>query len=146
MTLEAPVANVQQWLQSPELPHKLANLHLPASITVTDKKVNYCSGPPELAAEGTLEAQCIEAFKTVKGFEASHAFDPATLSSEYMASRAQAVEAAFKLAESLQLGEEVAFDAVLLMDRVVSTGLTIEDGLMDVLVAACLRVSVANST
>ena len=141
MTLEAPVANVQQWLQSPELPQKLANLHLPASTTITDKKMNYSTGPPELAAEGTLEAQCLEAFKTVKGFEASHAFDAASLSPDYLSSRTQAVETAFRLAQSLQLGEEVAFDAVLLMDRVVSTGLTPDDGLMDLLVTACLRVS-----
>jgi hypothetical protein len=45
------------------------------------------------------------------------------------------------MAEGLGLRQETAYDALLLMDRVMSTGTSLTDGLSRLFVAAALRVS-----
>lgn len=61
---------------------------------------------------------------------------------EYVSERKGLVHTAFQLAAQLDLAEEVVFDAVLLMDRVMSTGTAHDSNLGNLFVAASLRVSV----
>jgi len=147
---EAPIAAVLEWLKSNELPEHLALLMDP--VAASSKQPNLpglghkrISLQPELAEDARLEDSCVRAFQTVTDFERGQHLQPANMSQEYLAQRGACIAAAFKLSEQLELVEEVAFDAVLLMDRVMSTGAAYDSSMSMLMVTAALRVSKGSS-
>lgn len=146
MVAEAPIAAVLGWLKSPELPEHLALLMQPAA---PNSKQAHSLGPghkrislqPDTAEDARLEDSCMRAFKTVLDFEQGQQLQPANMSQEYLAQRGACIDAAFRLSEQLELVEEVAFDAILLLDRVMSTGAAYDSSMGMLMVTAALRVS-----
>lgn len=134
------------WLCSPELPEYLtllvppnaANSRQPSPLGAAQKRISFAA---DLAEDSKLDDSCQRAYNTVVDFEMAQLLQPASMSCEYLAERESCIDAAFKLAEQLELADEVVFDAVLLMDRVMSTGAQHDSSLSMLFVAAALRVS-----
>eukprot|EP00879_Flechtneria_rotunda_P015835 GHRR01016558.1.p1 GENE.GHRR01016558.1~~GHRR01016558.1.p1 ORF type:complete len:553 (+),score=244.72 GHRR01016558.1:98-1660(+) len=143
---EAPVSAALGWLKSPELPEYLALL-LPSSISNRrqssppggpHKRISFAS---DLAEDAQLEDSCQRAYNTVLDFELGQLLQPANMNTEYLAEREACISAAFKLAEQFSFADEVVFDAVLLMDRVMSTGAQHDSSLSMLFVVAALRTA-----
>lgn len=135
-----------EWFCSPELPEFLtllvppntANNRQPSPLGAAQKRITFAT---DLAEDSKLDDSCQRAYDTVVDFELAQVLQPSSMSCEYLADRSSCIEAAFKLAEQLELAEEVVFDAVLLMDRVMSTGTQHDSSLSTLFVASALRVS-----
>lgn len=136
------------WLRNADLPELLALL-VPPSVgqgarqpsplgSANQKRVSFTA---ELADDSKLQDSCQRAFRTVLEFELAQVVQPQAMVDAYVAEREGLVQAAFQLAAQLDLAEEVVFDAVLLMDRVMSTGTAHDSNLGSLFVAASLRVS-----
>lgn len=146
MVADTPMAAAIEWLCGPELPEYLALLVPPAAAAANrqpsplgnaQKRLSFAA---DLSEDGKLEDSCHRAYQTVVEFEMGQLLQPANMSCEYLAERNVCINTAFKLAEQLELAEEVVFDAVLLMDRVMSTGAQHDNSLSMLFVAAALRV------
>jgi hypothetical protein len=149
---EAPSHAALDWLRSCELPGYLALLvppNLPnsrqpsplggsSSSSGGPKRLSFAA---DLAEDAQLEHSCARAYQTVAEFELGQLLQPANMSCEYLAEREACISAAFGYAEQFELAGEVVFDAVLLMDRVMSTGAQHDSSLSMLFVAAALRVS-----
>lgn len=144
---EADMVATLDWLRSPELPEFLAllvppsaaNSRQPSPLGQGPKRISFAA---ELADDAKLEDSCQRAYHTVLEFELAQALQPSSMSPEYLAEREALISAAFKLAQQLELAEEVVFDAVLLMDRVMSTGTAHDSNIGVLFVAAALRLAV----
>uniref|UniRef100_A0A383VDG4 PROP1-like PPR domain-containing protein n=1 Tax=Tetradesmus obliquus TaxID=3088 RepID=A0A383VDG4_TETOB len=152
---EAPCHAALDWLRSCELQGYLALLmppSLPASrqpspLGSSSSGGGGAGGPKrlsfaaDLAEDAQLELSCARAYQTVAEFELGQLLQPANMSCEYLAERDACIAAAFGYAEQFELAEEVVFDAVLLMDRVMSTGAQHDSSLGRLFVAAALRIA-----
>lgn len=135
-----------EWFCSPELPEFLtllvppntASSRQPSPLGTGQKRISFAA---DLAEDSKLDDSCQRAYDTVVDFELAQVLQPASMSCEYLAERENCINAAFKLADQLDLAEEVVYDAVLLMDRVMSTGAQHDSSLSMLFVAAALRVS-----
>jgi len=96
--------------------------------------------------ETTMEARCSEAFAAVRHFEKTHCLALQNMSYSYLQRRNELVSQALDVAIKLGATEEVAHDAVLLMDRVMSTSLDLQPDLMDLLALACVAITVRQSS
>lgn len=148
---EAPAASMLAWLRCPELPEYLSLLGSAAAAAAAisrqqqsqamggggQKRLSFAA---DLAEDAKLGDSCARAYHTVVEVELGQLLQPSNMAIEYLAERGACVSAAFKLAEQLELPEEVAFDGVLLMDRVMSTGTQHDSSLSMLFVAAALRV------
>ncbi|KAI8473520.1 MAG: hypothetical protein J3K34DRAFT_518985 [Monoraphidium minutum] len=153
VTVEAPMAAFTQWLSGPELPQALSALLLPAALASGQQAAAAAREPGGKRGGGGgggggvdvcqsdvgIEAQCAEAFNTVTHFELTHRVEVQGMSAEYLQARPSYIEAAFAMAAGLGLRQETAYDALLLMDRVMATGTSLADGLSRLFVAAALR-------
>jgi hypothetical protein len=152
---EAPCHAALDWLRSCELPEFLALL-MPPTLPNSRQpsplgSTSSSSGPKrpsfaaDLAEDAKLEHSCARAYQTVAEFELGQLLQPANMSCEYLAEREACINAAFGYAEQFELAEEVVFDAVLLMDRVMSTGAQHDSSLSGLFVVAALRVRLEQS-
>lgn len=143
---EASMPAALEWLCTPELPEFLtllvppnaASSRQPSPLGGTQKRISFAS---DLAEDAKLDDSCQRAYNTVVDFEMAQLLQPASISGDYLAEREGCINAAFKLADQFDLAEEVVFDAVLLMDRVMSTGAQHDSSLSLLFVVAALRVS-----
>lgn len=101
---------------------------------------------PTGTKETTMEARCSEAFAAVRHFEKTHCLALQNMSYSYLQSRNELVSQALDVATKLGAKEEVAHDAVLLMDRVMSTSLDLQPDMMDLLALACVAITVRQSS
>lgn len=118
-----------------------------------------------------MEPRCSEAFAAVKRFEQTHSLSLQTMGLSYlevwilhpvnvvspsrntdsirfplwMQNRPELVTFALGLGSQLSLGQEVVHDAVLLMDRVASTGCTLQNDSFFLVMAACMKVAANRS-
>lgn len=74
----------------------------------------------ELGTEVALELRCNEAYASVRHFESTHCLNMAAMSHAYVARRRELAAFMARVASALALPEEVAADALLLLDRVMS--------------------------
>jgi hypothetical protein len=133
------------WLRNSDLPELLVLLvppsvscsRQPSPLGPNQKRITFAA---ELSDDSKLEDSCQRAYNTVLEYELVQVVQPQSMVDEYMAERAGLVQTAFQLAAQLDLAEEVVFDAVLLMDRVMSTGTAHDSNLGSLFVAASLRV------
>lgn len=134
------------WLRCPEL-HEALALLVPCSAAASRQPsplgqagMKRMSFATELGEDAKLEDSCQRAYNTVLGFELAQRLDAGAMVPEYTAEREALIGSTFKLAGQFELADEVVFDAVLLMDRVMSTGTAHDTALGGLFVAAALRV------
>ena len=85
-----------------------------------------------------VEQRCIEAFTAVRLFEKSHCLALQNMGFTYLQRRGELVTRCADIAAALGVKPEAGHDAVLLMDRVMSTSLALAPDLLDLLAAACV--------
>jgi hypothetical protein len=144
---EADMLAALAWLHSPDLPELLALLvppsvsssRQPSPMGPNQKRISFAA---ELSEDSKLQDSCQRAYNTVLEFEMAQVVQPCSMVDEYVAEREGLILTAFQLAQQLDFAEEVVFDAVLLMDRVMSTGTAHDSNLGSLFVAASLRVRI----
>ena len=75
--------------------------------------------------EESLEARCIEAFRAVHHFEHTHSLAVQNMGMPYLQQRADLIDRTTHLVETLGSADDAAHDAVLLMDRVMSSSMKV---------------------
>ena len=98
-----------------------------------------------LAEDLETEARCREAFMTVRQFEETHTLNYELMGHDYLEQRHDLVRMAFSIGNHYDLKEETVHDAVLIMDRIMSTGVKIKEGIWTVFVAALVFISACRS-
>lgn len=147
---EADLHAVMVWLQAPVLPALLALMapFLPAHSrqhnpgASLSKRFSFAA---ELAQDAQLEDSLGRAYRTVLEVELTQLVQVQGMAKEYILERQGLVNTAFQMAQQLQLADEVVFDAVLIMDRVMSTGTAHNTNLGSLVVAAALQVGQAGT-
>ncbi|GMH40845.1 hypothetical protein BSKO_08749 [Bryopsis sp. KO-2023] len=147
--LEASGSAVASWLETNTFEEHLfsffpctsimpsiANQHqFDASV---DDNVNSPLDDPGFSKEISVETRCAGAFSAVNSFESSHSLALQAMGLTYLQHRTQLVSQLIQYGKELALKEEIAHDAVLLMDRTMSTAIQIKDNLLELLSVACL--------
>lgn len=93
----------------------------------------------------SLKRRCREAFEFVCSFERSHRLNFEAMGEEYICTRSNYISLLLNLGQHLHLKPETVHDAVLLLDRVMSTGARLQEGVSSVAVAALLHVCAEQS-
>lgn len=132
-----PSTNFAEWLCSDETKNALKKyvedgLHVEMSREI-------------LAEDLETESRCREAFMAVRQFEDNHSLDCELMEKDYLMQRDQLINYAFIVSNKYDLKEETIHDAVLVMDRIMSTGVKIQDGVQSVFVAALVFISACRS-
>jgi pentatricopeptide repeat domain-containing protein 1 len=96
---------------------------------------------PDFSMEADVELRCSEAFAAVSHFEKTHCLALQNMGYAYLQRRSDLVGSCLAVACGLGVREEAGHDAVLLMDRVMSTSLQLAPDLFDLLAAACVVVA-----
>ena len=79
----------------------------------------------DFSKESAVERRCSDAFAAVQHFEKTHCLALQHMALPYLQRRPQLVAICLNQAAQLGLKDEVSHDAVLLMDRTMSTGLEV---------------------
>ncbi|KAK9815102.1 hypothetical protein WJX73_007516 [Symbiochloris irregularis] len=151
--LEASGEAVEEWLQSPgfeeqlfcffpctDVMPSLANKGLMQDSTAAQHS-SAALDDEDFAKEVAVEVRCAEAFAAVQHFEKTHCLALQNMSFAYLQRRTDLVNTALAYARRLNLKDEVAHDAMLLMDRTMSTSLQVKDELLNLLAAACVIIA-----
>lgn len=88
-----------------------------------------------------LEERCGKAFAAVRMFEKTHCLALQNMGYNYLQCRSELVKKCSKMAEILKAPVEAGHDAVLLMDRVMSTSLSLDPSLLDLLASSCVIIA-----
>jgi len=80
----------------------------------------------DFSKEAAVERRCSDAFAAVQHFEKTHCLALQHMALPYLQRRPQLVATCLTQAAQLGLKDEVSHDAVLLMDRTMSTGLEVQ--------------------
>jgi pentatricopeptide repeat domain-containing protein 1 len=88
-----------------------------------------------------VEQRCSEAFAAVRHFEKTHCLALQNMGCAYLQRRADLVGRCLAGAAALGARDDAGHDAVLLMDRVMSTSLALAPDLLELLAAACVVVA-----
>lgn len=91
--------------------------------------------------QASVEQRCSEAFAAVRHFEKTHCLALQNMGFPYLQRRGELVNRCTTVAAALGVKAEAAHDAVLLMDRVMSTSLNLAADLLDLLAAACVVIA-----
>lgn len=99
----------------------------------------------DFSKEMAVEAHCAEAFTAVHNFESTHSLALQAMGITYLQHRTQLVTSLIQCGRQLGLKDEIAHDAVLLMDRTMSTAIQIKDNLLELLSVACLVLAMKHA-
>ncbi|GMH35501.1 hypothetical protein BSKO_03369 [Bryopsis sp. KO-2023] len=124
-----------EWLTSPNLGANLQHYVDEEGAAAADM------GREVLSEDMAAEARCKEAFSAVKQFEQTHRLNYQMMGASYVHQRNDLVEMAIGMGRRLNLKDETIHDGVLLMDRVMSTGVRIQDGVWVVFVGTLVLIS-----
>ena len=91
--------------------------------------------------QAAVEQCCTEAFSAVRLFEKTHCLALQNMGFAYLQRRSQLVARCADVAAALGVKPEAGHDAVLLMDRVMSTSLALAPDLLDLLSASCVIIA-----
>lgn len=80
---------------------------------------------PEFPKETSVELRCLDAFGAVSHFERTHCLALQNMGFSYLQRRSELVSNIMRMAEAFGLRQEVAHDAILLMDRTMSTSIQV---------------------
>ncbi|GLC52282.1 hypothetical protein PLESTB_000604700 [Pleodorina starrii] len=97
----------------------------------------------ELVQDAELETACRDAYEQVRRFEATHCLSVASMGAAYIARRRDLAANLLRVAASLQLSADVAHDAVLLLDRLMSAAPQLREDLFAMASVTALRVLAA---
>ncbi|KAK9810176.1 hypothetical protein WJX72_006143 [[Myrmecia] bisecta] len=138
--LEANAWQFGQWLlQGTFFSHFLAIEENPAD---PEHQAAFMRKASDLAPiDMSAAADCRQAFAGVRRTESSCPLSLQSINPQYLHERAECIALAGRLAESLQLQAETLHDAVVLMDRVMSTGMSYTVETTPLLTAACLSLA-----
>lgn len=98
-----------------------------ASSAYTGKGSSAAS-KAELAEETLLEKRCRDSIAAVKQFENTHNLSVQSMGVGYTAARAGLVSLLLEAGSKLKIRDDVAHDAVLLMDRAMSASMKVRKG------------------
>lgn len=108
--------------------------HIPSSFaTILDD--------PNHHKETSVEQRCHEAFAAVRLFEKTHCLALQNMGFSYLQKRSELVAHCRTLVAQLGVKAEACHDAVLLMDRVMSTSLALSPDLFQLLAASCVMIA-----
>ena len=96
-----------------------------ASLDHANAKGNSSMDDFDFSKETGVERRCSDAFAAVQHFEKTHCLALQHMALPYLQRRPQLVVTCLSQAAQLGLKDEVSHDAVLLMDRTMSTGLEV---------------------
>jgi len=147
--LEASGRDVAFWLAGPTFEERLFGFFPCTNITPAlanqipfeeglNSDNNGLIDDPSFAEEVAVEARCSEAFAHVHQFESTHSLTLQAMGLPYLQHRAELVQRMLKYGKQMNLREEIAHDAVLLMDRAMSTSYQVKENLLELLSVACL--------
>lgn len=132
--IEGPAGGVADWLRGPELERAVAPYCKADLLRGLNRDVL-------LKEDASVEGRCSEAFAAVKRFEESHKVAAQSMCAEYVAGRKECVQLAMSHAAAFGFKDEVLHDAVLLVDRTMSSGTALPPTMLPLLVAACILIS-----
>ncbi|GMH32210.1 hypothetical protein BSKO_00044 [Bryopsis sp. KO-2023] len=133
-TLECSGYSFRMWLQNPD------SFALVKALVCSDEQEGLDRGDiPERLLP--VDEKFREAYGVIVKFEETHRLNYEAMGEEYVQVRSQLVAVAGGLGHRLGLKEETIHDAVLLMDRVMSTGARFQEGISTVVVAALIRIA-----
>ncbi|KAL3162889.1 hypothetical protein ABBQ32_009337 [Trebouxia sp. C0010 RCD-2024] len=132
--IEGPAGGVADWLRGPELERAVAPYCKADLLRGLNRDVL-------LKEDASVEGRCSEAFAAVKRFEESHKVAAQSMCAEYVAGRKECVRLAMSHAAAFGFKDEVLHDAVLLVDRTMSSGTALPPTVLPLLVAACILIS-----
>lgn len=150
-TLEANGIDVATWLLSDVFEGQLF-AYFPCT-DVLPTVANAGQSPGALASVGAMlddpgsqkesavEQRCTEAFAAVRLFEKTHCLALQNMGFAYLQRRSELVARCADLTAALGIRSEAGHDAVLLMDRVMSTSLALAPELLDLLCTACVTIA-----
>eukprot|EP00210_Caulerpa_lentillifera_P002371 g2274.t1 len=98
-----------------------------------------------LAEDLETERRCREAFMAVRQFENLYKLNYELMGKDYLEQRRDLVSLAWGICREYNLKHETIHDAVLLMDRIMSTGVRIEEGAWQAFVGALVFISACRS-
>ena len=96
-----------------------------ASLDHANASTNSSMDDFDFSKESAVERRCSDAFAAVQHFEKTHCLALQHMALPYLQRRPQLVATCLNQAAQLGLKDEVSHDAVLLMDRTMSTGLEV---------------------
>lgn len=96
-----------------------------ASLDHANASANSSMDDFDFSKETAVERRCSDAFAAVQHFEKTHCLALQHMALPYLQRRPQLVATCLTQAAQLGLKDEVSHDAVLLMDRTMSTGLEV---------------------
>lgn len=96
---------------------------------------------PDCMKEVSVEQRCSEAFAAVRHFEKTHCLALQNMGYTYLQRRTELVAKCVEVSARLGVREDAGHDAVLLMDRVMSTGLQLAPDLLDLLAVGCVIIA-----
>jgi pentatricopeptide repeat domain-containing protein 1 len=150
-TLEANGVDVANWLLSDAFEAQLF-AYFPCT-DILPSVANTGQNPAALASFGAMlddpgsqketavEQRCTEAFSAVRLFEKTHCLALQNMGFAYLQRRSELVARCAGLTAALGTRSEAGHDAVLLMDRVMSTSLALAPELLDLLATACVTIA-----
>ncbi|KAK9863821.1 hypothetical protein WJX84_002381 [Apatococcus fuscideae] len=149
--LEASTAAVAAWLTGPTFDAHLfsffpsSNIGSQAGSPRDAAGVEQGRADAECSKEEGVETRCSNAFAAVQHFERTHCLILQNMGLPYLQRRADLVGQTVHLVDTLGFQDEVAHDAVLLMDRFMSSTMQVQQEVMDLMVAACVLVAISQS-
>jgi pentatricopeptide repeat domain-containing protein 1 len=147
-TLEAPGSELALWVVSTKFDEHVFSF-FPCSDRVprdpenvyTDDDIMAMLDDPGHQKEASVEERCTAAFAAVKHFEKMHCLVVQNMGYNYLQRRKHLVQSCLAINTKLGGPEESAHDAVLLMDRVMSTTLNFSSEVFDLLASACVMLA-----
>lgn len=142
--LEASGAQVAKWVQS-----KTFNAQMSSLFPITDsaKGMDPVFTPDDVDSQREFQVKsfCGDAFKIVQDFETTHGLALQVMGLDYLQQRSGLVSQLLDFGGKLGLKDEVVHDAVLLMDRTISSTGQADVAVLPLLAAAALRLSCKQS-
>ncbi|KAK9820095.1 hypothetical protein WJX72_006068 [[Myrmecia] bisecta] len=149
--LEASAEAVAEWLSGPIFEARLFSFFpctdLIPSLANKGASQEGSPGSPsplddyDWSKETAVEVRCADAFAAVQHFEKTHCLALQNMGFGYLQRRSELVAMALLHVQRLGMKDEVAHDAVLLMDRTMSTSLQVKDDLLDLLMGTAIVIA-----
>ena len=149
LSLEATGDELAAWVMSPQFVDNIFAFFPCSEIMQSAEKElelqELTANGGDMELEAQTEKSCSVAFAAVRHFEQTHCLAVQNMGCEYLQRRAALTHNCVRINRNLGSPEEVAHDATLLMDRVMSTNLTFASEVLDLLAASCVSIAYDHS-
>jgi pentatricopeptide repeat domain-containing protein 1 len=145
-SLEASGEELAAWVVSSQFVNQLFAFFPCSEIFPDGDEIDEVSPDGRgMESEDSTEKSCVAAFAAVKLFEETHCLVVQNMGYEYLQKRATLAHTCVRINKNLKSPEELAHDAILLMDRVMSTSLSFSGEVFDLLAASCVAIAYDHS-